>query len=94
MIKYPKGRSVGFALAFFCAFALAGCTCTERYAPFLTQIEENLRDDIGPKYDKAMKDAGVPDDVRESRLGLVTDTADSIKRVRTGGIEKWEVKSE
>jgi len=90
MTKFPKARTVGFSLLFFLAVSLNGCcSCKERYAPFLTQIEENLRDDVAPKYDAALKAQGVPNDVRENRVGLVVDSADSIKRVRTGGIAVW-----
>lgn len=34
--------------------ALAGCTCRERYAPWLEQLEEDLRDDVRPKYEEAL----------------------------------------
>lgn len=65
------------------------CNCIEKYAPFLEQIEENLREDIRPKYERALKQSNRPADLVENDLGLVDDTADSIRRVVTGGIEVW-----
>lgn len=90
MFKLPKARKAGFTLAILLPLMFAGCTCRERYEPFLSQIEENLRDDIRPKYAEALKAQGLPQDVIDNRLGLVDDTADSIKRVRTGGPEAWK----
>ena len=86
--RLPKARTVGFTLALFAALLLNGCcSCRERYAPFLEQVESNLRDDIRPKYAEALGAQGLPEDVVENRLGLVDDTADSLRRVRTGGPE-------
>lgn len=87
MIKFPKARKMGFSLLFLLVVFTGCCSCRERYAPFLEQVEDNLRNDIGPKYAEALKKQGLPEDVVKSRMALVADTADSLRRVRTGGPE-------
>lgn len=91
-VKYPKGRSAGFSLAFFLSLALSGCcTCLERYQPFLEQVESNLREDIRPKYEEALRASGRDERLITNDLGLIDDSADAIKRVRTLGVSSWSL---
>jgi len=91
MFKIPKARTMGFTLLLATTLLLSGCcTCRERYAPALEQMEENLRDDIRPKYEAALKASGRPDDLMKNDLGLVDDTADGLERLRTHGPDAWE----
>ncbi len=88
MIAFPKARSVGWSLLLFTALVVPGCcTCRERYGPFLKQVEDNLRNDIRPKYAEALEKSGRPSDLMANDLGLVDDSADSLERVRLGGLD-------
>lgn len=94
-IRYPKSRSVGFSLMLFALLSLAGCcSCQERYDPFLGQIEDNLANDIRPKYERALRASGRPDDLVANDLGLVDDTIEAIQRVRGEGPAVEEKKAE
>jgi len=84
MPYFPKARKAGFTLAILTALILPGCcTCQERYDPFLGQLEENLRDDIRPKYEAALKASNRPADLMKNDLGLVDNMISAIKRIRT-----------
>lgn len=63
------------------------CSCAERYGPFLEQVEENLRDDIRPKYERALQSSGRDPLLIQNDLGIVDDTIHSIQRVREAGLE-------
>ena len=89
MIRYPKARKAGFTLVLFFALAFSGCSCQERYAPFLRQVEKNIRTGAAD-LDKALKANGRPDDLRKNDVGVLTDTADACARVRTGSIDAWK----
>jgi len=83
MFKYPKARSVGFALLVFALFTFPGC-CTTRdsetqvsvdsYKAALVKIKSNLEEDIRPGYAEALEASGVIPELVEARLGLVDDT--------------------
>ena len=61
------------------------CSCQERYRPFLTQVRDNLANDIRPKYAKALMASGRPADLIKNDLGLVDDTVSSLDRVLESG---------
>ena len=78
-----KAKIAGAALAVL----LMGCHCHERYSAFLGQVEENLREDVRPKYEKALRESGRPDDLVDNDLKLLDDTIESLRRVREEGVE-------
>jgi hypothetical protein len=79
-------RRVAFAAALLVALFMSGCACN-KYDAFLRQVRENLAEDIRPKYEKALRDSGRPEDLMKNDLGLVDDTVSSIDRVLAAGPE-------
>lgn len=78
-------KSFRFAILLIALIGPGCVSCKDRYGPFLKQVEDNLRNDIRPKYSEALQASGRPDDLIENDLGLLDDTADALARVRTQG---------
>jgi len=90
MPKLPKARTVGFSLLFLLAVLLQGCSCRERYAPFLQHVETSLRDHVAPKLRESLEKNGRDPKLIDNDVGEVEDLADACERIRTQGTDAWK----
>lgn len=93
-VRYPRARSVGFSILIFLSLSLQGCSCQERYRPAMEQWIENLEQNVRPAFKTALDGSRLPEDLQQSKLGVLDDTISGMKRVNGEGPEVWGDSSE
>lgn len=72
-------------LALFLAFTPGCCIYRDAYDAFLTQVAENLEDDLRPKMERLLESDDRDQDLKDNDLKLIDDTVASIKRTINEG---------